>query len=104
MSLLDGDSEWGASLDNLHIRPEFRGQGIGRLFAETVRWVIREDPKRRIYLWVFEANDPARRFYEKFRGKVIENRVRDMPGGVKVSYLRMIWQDTGLLLRHLRAA
>lgn len=100
--LLDEEPEWGACLDNLHVCPELKGQGLGRqLFAKATRWVMAKELGWPIHLWVFEANHPARRFYEAFRGEVVEREIKEMPKGAKVPSLRYVWRDLGMLLNDL---
>jgi GNAT superfamily N-acetyltransferase len=100
--LLDEEPAWGACLDNLHIRPEHRSQGLGRqLFAKSTKWVMSKEPGWPIHLWVFEANHPARRFYERFSGEVVERNIKEMPGGAQVPSLRYVWHDLRILLNNL---
>jgi len=102
--LLDEEPEWGACLDNLHVRPDHRNRGLGRkLFAQATRWVMAREPGWAIHLWVFEANYPARRFYEAFKGEVVDREMREMPGGAKVSSLRYVWRFPGMLWNDLMA-
>ena len=57
-AFLDADPRWDALLDNLHIRVDAQGRGLGRrLMSEEVSWVLRHRPGSGLYLWVFEAND-----------------------------------------------
>ena len=101
--LLDEDPGWGACLDNLHVRPGFNGRGIGRqLFARAARWIMTTEPEWPMHLWVFEANVSARRFYEAFKGEVVERKIKPMPGGTDVSSLRYVWRDLRMLLEILR--
>jgi GNAT superfamily N-acetyltransferase len=99
---LDEEPAWGACLDNLHVSPELRGQGLGRrLFAKATRWVLEKEPASPIHLWVFEANQPAQRFYERFEGEVVEREMKELPGRAKVSSLRYVWRDPRILLSNL---
>lgn len=44
-ALLDADPEWGALLDNLHVSPSSKGQGLGRrLMAEVAAWYFSKGP------------------------------------------------------------
>ncbi|MFH1480043.1 MAG: GNAT family N-acetyltransferase [Pseudomonadota bacterium] len=100
--LLDEEPAWGACLDNLHVCPELKGQGLGRqLFVRATRWVMEKEPDWPIHLWVFEANHPARRFYEAFKGAVVERKIKELIDGIKVPTLRYIWRDLGMLLNDL---
>ena len=103
--LLDEEPEWGACLDNLHVRFELQGQGLGRqLFARAVRWVMAKESGWPIHLWVFEANYAARRFYDALKGDITERKIKEMPGGAKVSSLRYVWRNTEKLLNDLTAS
>jgi GNAT superfamily N-acetyltransferase len=100
--LLDKEPLWGACLDNLHVLHKLRGYGIGRqLFSRATQWVMSTEPGWPIHLWVFEANHDARRFYEASRGEVVENRLKEAPGGVKINSLRYVWRDLRELLNNL---
>jgi GNAT superfamily N-acetyltransferase len=88
------DPKWGAHLDNLHVRPAAKGLGIGtQLVDRAVRWVQGRFPGRGLFLWVYEANTGARRFYEKLDGEVREQEVSPAPGGGTVLRLRYVWPD-----------
>jgi GNAT superfamily N-acetyltransferase len=103
--LLDEEPEWGACLDNLHVRSDLKGRGLGRrLFAEAARWVAFMQPGWPMHLWVFEANRPARGFYERFKGEVVAREIKRMPGKAEVPSLRYVWRDVGMLLNQLTSA
>jgi hypothetical protein len=57
-----------------------------------------KEPGWPIHLWVFEANHTARRFYEAFKGEVVERQIKKMPGGAEIPSLRYIWPDSAMLL------
>jgi GNAT superfamily N-acetyltransferase len=61
-------------IDNLHIRPHLRGQGIGlRLMRELT--AQRAPPgKMRAYLWLVDGNVPAHRFYARLGGRDADHR------------------------------
>ncbi len=92
----------GACLDNLHVRPHVRGRGLGRrLFAEAARWTASQEPGAPLHLWVFEANLPARGFYESLGGVETGREIKPMPGGPRVASLRYVWHDVAGLIRLL---
>ena len=102
--LLDEEPEWGACLDNLHVRSKFQGQGLGRqLFAKATEWVMEKESDWPIHLWVFEANHPGRRLYDGLNGHIVERKDKKLPRGASVPSLRYLWRDTKQLLNELTA-
>jgi hypothetical protein len=100
--LLDEEPEWGACLDNLHVRPDSHRQGLGRrLFAEAARWLTSVEPGWPLHLWVFETNRAARGFYDRFGGEVVTRRIKCMPGGGDIASLRYFWRDVEMLIKRL---
>lgn len=82
----------GALIDNLHVHPTLKGQGLGaRLMHEAATWIKQRDRTGCFYLWVYEANLPARRFYEKLGGVNAERVLHDNPGGGSAYCLRYTW-------------
>ena len=102
--LLDEEPQWGACLDNLHVLPKLRSHGLGRqLFSRGAQWVMSNEPGSPIHLWVFEANDGARRFYDSLSGEVAEHRLKRAPGGADIPSLRYVWRDLQALLKNLKS-
>ena len=93
------DAQWGALLDNIHVRPEIKGQGLGTmLMYKAGTWVQSKFPQSGLHLWVFEANYTARRFYERL-GAVKEHReVGEVTGGGRAPVLRYVWASIAPLL------
>jgi len=52
-------------IENLYVRPEHRGQGIGAALLERAEGLLRENDVDRLTLEVMAANDDARRFYRE---------------------------------------
>jgi GNAT superfamily N-acetyltransferase len=93
------DAAWGTLVDNLHVLPAFKGQGIGRLLMEAAaRETIRRHPDHGVFLWVFEANHHARRFYARLGGRDAERQVVDAPGGGALPAWRVVWPSPAHLL------
>lgn len=86
------DPVWGALIDNLHVHPLQKGQGLGaQLMHKAAEWIKRRDSTGKFYLWVYEANLPARRFYEKLGGVNSERVLHENPGGGSAYCLRYTW-------------
>jgi GNAT superfamily N-acetyltransferase len=96
--VLDADTRWGALLDNLHIRPDARGRGLGRrLMAEAAAWVHGQRPGSPMHLWVFEQNRQAVGFYESLGGEMVERVLKPAVDGSNVVSLRYLWRDLSTL-------
>jgi GNAT superfamily N-acetyltransferase len=95
------DPVYGALVDNLHVLPRAKGRGVGRsLLASAGEWAARRYPRAGLYLWVFEANEPARRFYDRMGGAVVERILEPNPaGGGESLSLRYAWSDPASLSR-----
>src|SRR5262245_19538493 len=90
---LDAEPEWGALLDNLHVRPDRKGQGIGRrLFDAAREWSFEQLGHHAFHLWVIEATLDAQRFYDRVGGVVTERKLEDGVGVVTVPVLRYEWK------------
>lgn len=91
-----------ALLDNLHVIPEWQGRGIGcQLIAMTAEWVAHREPDATLYLWVFEKNVAARRFYRNLGA--IETGVEEhaAPDGRRLPAVRCQWETPHALSHRL---
>lgn len=86
------DAEWGSLIDNLHVRPDLKGQGIGKqLIHKAINWARENYPQIGVYLWVYEANLPSRRFYEAMGGVNVGKELHNNEGGQQACALRYVW-------------
>ena len=93
-----GDAGWGAYIDNLHVVRDWHGRGVGRvLMRAAAEWVCRMEPDAGVYLWVMEANAPARAFYDRLGGRNVETVEHPDPGGGHAPNCRYVWPDAGVL-------
>lgn len=91
--LLDAEPEWGPLLENLHVRPDLKGKGIGRRLFESARdWVGDVAPAERMHLTVIEGNVAARRFYDRQGGTIVERKIVEVVPGAWLPMLRYIWE------------
>ncbi len=86
------DVNWGNLIDNLHVRPDLKGQGIGKqLIQKAMAWAKENYPNQGVYLWVFEANSASRRFYEAMGGVNIERVLHHNEDDTEGYALRYVW-------------
>jgi GNAT superfamily N-acetyltransferase len=52
-------------LVSMWVRPQARGQGVGRALVETILQWAHNEGHNFVHLWVTETNDPARCLYER---------------------------------------
>jgi GNAT superfamily N-acetyltransferase len=84
------EPEWGAFVDNLHVLLPWQGFHIGgQLLARGATWA-QEHGFEQMYLWVFEQNLQARRFYERDGWHVAGNEIHDTPDGGRLNAFRLI--------------
>jgi len=100
-AFLDADPEWGTLLDNLHVIPGLQGRGLGRqLMAKVAENIQRRGLHATLHLWVYEQNIPARGFYERLGGLIIDCVAEAAPDGSRVNALRYGWRELSLLAQH----
>lgn len=95
----NSDASFGALLDNLHVSSDARGQGIGKTFMQqTAKWIVERYDNKGLYLFVFEANRSACRFYEHTGGTKAGLFNFSMPDGNSVPSIRYVWENVSVLL------
>jgi ribosomal protein S18 acetylase RimI-like enzyme len=92
------DPAWGSLIDNLHVSGDAKRSGIGAsLMRRAGAWLARSHPDLGIYLWVLEANAPARRFYERLGACDGGVSVMETHGGAVVRSCRYTWPSAEAL-------
>jgi GNAT superfamily N-acetyltransferase len=92
------DPRWGSRVDNLHVLPSFRGGGIGAILLRwAAAWTAETFPATRLHHWVFEANQPARRFYERLGAQAAGQEASPMPSAGGKTVLRLHWPSAQAL-------
>jgi GNAT superfamily N-acetyltransferase len=80
----------GAFLDNLHVLPHVRGQGVGKLLVDAAsRWALKHGESQ-LYLLVYEDNLQARQFYAHEGWRAVARKMDDLPGGGQAAVLKLI--------------
>ena len=97
--LLDEDTVFGSLLDNLHVLTNGQNTGIGRLLMQNCAGTIRErSDQDKMYLWVYELNTKARKFYERLDGTSFETIEKENIDGTKAQVCRYIWDNVSLII------
>lgn len=91
--------QWGTLLDNLHVHPSTKGKGVGSaLLSDVAQQCHRQTPVSGLYLWVLDANQNARRFYERHGGRLAGEELWSPPDGGSIKRLRYAWSADALPL------
>ncbi|GAT66687.1 GCN5 family N-acetyltransferase [Planomonospora sphaerica] len=62
----------GIHLDDLYVRPEHRGSGLGQALLGHLAQLAVERGCGRLEWWVLRTNDPALRFYRRLRARELD--------------------------------
>jgi len=79
-----------ALVDNLHVRPDLKGRGIGKALMQRAARVLTDSGRTNYYLWVLNGNDPAVRFYRSIGGEQADEKIVHF-GGKDVKATRFVW-------------
>ena len=88
---IDYDPIHGHYLDNLHVHPDYRGKGIGKVLLEKSIQHCQEFGTHKYYLWVFDKNDQAIEFYKKMNGREVLRKTVNTPDGNSAPVLLYAW-------------
>ncbi|ATC26739.1 GNAT family N-acetyltransferase [Caulobacter vibrioides] len=89
----------GLLVDNLHVAPERKGQGLGsRLLATVARWLVDEHAGAPLHLEVYVPNQDALGFYARKGGIEVARYRETPPGGHDVEVVRFMWSKPKELL------
>jgi ribosomal protein S18 acetylase RimI-like enzyme len=87
-----------AFIDNLHVRWDQQGQGIGKQLMKAVAEKLLESNRRSVYLFVLNGNDAAEKFY--FARGARRGEISNIEfGGKNVEQSRFEWPVLDPLLR-----
>lgn len=87
---------YGLYIDNLHVRPDLRGNKYGESLFRALAGHATANMKVRAYLWLLDGNAPAHRFYHRLGGRDGEHRMIEL-GGRTVGETRIVWDDFSLV-------
>jgi len=80
----------GAYVNNLHVLPHIKGQGIGTALLERGAEWARTRGFSQMYLFVFEDNLQARNFYSANGWHAVERLMSELPDGELAAELRLV--------------
>jgi ribosomal protein S18 acetylase RimI-like enzyme len=83
-------------IDNLHVRPSHRSKRLGTaLLKSAAKKLIRKGHKT-AYLWVFENNKKAIKFYQRLGGVQQEQAGKNI-FGYEIPSRKMVWNDLSVI-------
>ncbi len=80
----------GGYVNNLHVLPHIKGQGVGTALIEHGAAWATSRGLNQLYLFVYEDNAAARRFYQANGWHVVERLMSELPDGTLAAELRLI--------------
>jgi len=91
-SCRDDDKKGSFELGGIYVDPLMKRQGIGKALIRFCENRAKELGFKEILIWVFEANDPSRKFYEAMGYKTDgKTKVHERHGGaLEVRYAKSI--------------
>ena len=90
------DPGYDATIEHLHVLPQMKGRGLGRLLMTEAASRLIANGHRSVCLWVFEDNKPAIGFYEKLGGVTDAHGTDKFLGG-DAADRRIGWHDLSAL-------
>jgi len=79
-------------IDNLHVKPSQRSKKVGSALMEAVAKELINEGHYTAYLWVFESNEKALRFYERLGGVQKELSMKTV-FGFDVLSRKIVWDN-----------
>ncbi len=80
----------GAFVNNLHVLPHIKGQGVGTALIERGAAWAKAHGFEEMMLFVYEDNTAARKFYQSNGWHVVERLMAEVPGGALAAELRLV--------------
>ena len=83
-------------IDNLHVRPSHRSKKIGSALIKAAAKKLISKGHKTAYLWVFESNEKAIKFYERLGG-IQKEQARKNIFGYEVLSRKIVWDDLAVI-------
>jgi ribosomal protein S18 acetylase RimI-like enzyme len=95
--------QYGSLIDNLHVAPNFKGQGLGtKLVRQGASWSLAQLPEAGLYLEVLAENTAAIGFYRSLGALPIQKNNWTAPCGSIVAEFIYSWQKPAQLVASCR--
>ena len=95
----NADPVWGVLIDNLHVRHDKKGQGIGKaLMRQAAAWTLQNYPGSGIFLHVVQENVAAYEFYQHVGASIHPSAPWHTPDGQVVPEVLCAWKNPETLL------
>jgi len=88
-----GPKEYVSELQGIYIHPDYHRRGIGLRLVAAIRGRLTQTIGSAMIVWVLAENQPARRFYERLGGILVQTDAIEI-GGVLLGYVAYAWDDT----------
>lgn len=85
-------------IDNLHVKPSHRSKNVGTHLMKSAAGALLKKEKKSGYLWVFNTNENAIRFYQKLGGVQTDSSMKEIFGH-KVLSQKIEWKDLSAIVR-----
>lgn len=92
----EADPGYDATIEHLHVLPQKKGRGLGRLLMKEAASRLIADGLKSVCLWVFEDNKSAIGFYENLGGATDAHGTDKFLGG-DAADRRIGWHDLSAL-------
>jgi ribosomal protein S18 acetylase RimI-like enzyme len=86
-------------IDNLHVNPSRRSKTIGTTLLASAAQELMAQGHTTAYLWVFERNQKAVRFYMRMGGVITAKKTQDI-FGYSIPSLKVEWSDLAIIGRN----
>ena len=83
----------GIYLEDLYVRPEFRGQGIGQIMLAYLAKLAKDRKCGRLEWWVLDWNETAIKFYKKIGAKAMDEWTVQRVSGQELNNLAESYMD-----------